>query len=62
MSPSLDFRFLKSCVGIERVLAAGGLLATMRQRGAHERNRTFIDDHTMEAAIDSSLQAQKVTA
>jgi hypothetical protein len=62
VSPSLDFRFLKSRVGIERVLAARGLLATMRQRGAHERNQTFIDDHTMEAAIDSSLQAQTVTA
>jgi len=61
VSPSLDFRFLKSRVGIERVLAARGLLATMRQRGAHERNQTF-NDHTMEAAIDSSLQAQTVTA
>ena len=62
MSPSPDFRFLKSRLGIERVLAARGLLATIRQRGAHERNQTFSDDHTMEAAIDSSLQAQTVTA
>jgi len=62
VGPSLGFRFLESSVGIERVLAAGGLPATMRQRGAHERNRTFIDDHTMEAAIDSSLQARTVTA
>ena len=62
MSPSLDFRFLESRVGIERALAARGLLATTRQRGAHERNRTFIDDHTTEAAIDYSLQAQTVTA
>lgn len=61
MSPSLDFRFLESRVGIERALVARGLLATMRQRGAHERNRTFIDDHTTEAAIDSSLQPQTVT-
>lgn len=59
MNPPLDFRFLESCVGIERVLAARGLLAAMRQRGAHERNQTRIDDHTMEAAIDSSLQAQR---
>jgi len=58
VSPSLDFRFLKSRVGIERVLAARGLLATMRQRGAHERNQTFIDDHTLEAAIDASPSVQ----
>jgi hypothetical protein len=62
VSPSLGFRFLKSRVGIERVLAARELLATMRQQGAHEHNQAFIDDHTMEAAIDSSLQAQTVTA
>jgi len=58
VSPSLDFHFLGSPLGIERVLAARGLLATMRQRGAHERNQTFIDDH----AMDSSLQAHTVTA
>ena len=62
MSPSLDFRFLKSRVGIERVLAARGAPRNHAARGAHERNQTFIDDHTMEAAIDSSLQAQTVTA
>ena len=62
MSPSLDFRFLESRVGIERALAARGLLATMRQRCAHERNRTFIDDYTTEAAIDYSLQVQTVRA
>ena len=28
---------------------------------AHERNQTFIDDHTMETAIDASPAAQAVT-
>ncbi len=27
-------------------------------REAHERNQTFIDDHTMEAAIDASPSVQ----
>ena len=27
-------------------------------RVAHERNQTFIDDHTMEAAIDASPSVQ----
>jgi hypothetical protein len=58
VSPSLDFRFLESRVGIERARAP----RNHAQRGAHERNQTFIDDHTMEAAIDSSLQVQTVTA
>src|SRR5208337_2541985 len=30
-------------------------------REAHDRNQTFIDDHTMEAAIDASPSAQTVT-
>jgi hypothetical protein len=58
VNPPLDFRFLESSVGIERGLTARGPLATMRRRGARERNQTFFDDHSM----DSALQSQAVTA
>jgi len=57
--PPLDFHFLESSLGIERGLAARRLLATMRRRGARERNQTFFDD---DHSMDSALQSQEVTA
>jgi type II secretory pathway predicted ATPase ExeA len=43
--------------GVPRV-ASNLLRRALRE--AHERNQTFIDDHTMEAAIDASPAAQAV--
>ena len=44
--------------GVPRI-ASNLLRAALRE--AHERNQTFIDEHTMEAAIDASPSAQAVT-
>jgi type II secretory pathway predicted ATPase ExeA len=44
--------------GVPRV-ASNLLRRALRE--AHERNQTFIDDHTMEAAIDASPSVQAVT-
>ena len=44
--------------GVPRI-ASNLLRGALRE--AHERNQTFIDDHTMEAAIDASPSAQAVT-
>ncbi len=44
--------------GVPRV-ASNLLRQALRE--AHQRNQTFIDDHTMELAIDASPSAQVVT-
>src|SRR5213593_3701869 len=44
--------------GVPRI-ASNLLRGALRE--AHERNQTFIDEHTMEAAIDASPSAQAVT-
>ena len=44
--------------GVPRV-ASNLLRRALRE--AHERNQTFIDDHTMELAIDASPSAHTVT-
>jgi len=44
--------------GVPRVASS---LLRQALREAHERNQNFVDDHTMEAAIDASPAVQAVT-